>query len=101
MASKRQTTGLIADVRYRELSGHTLRFTACPLSAKSGHWLTTRFRFSSRASGDTATASDRMPRSVPDHRRRSARVEIGGKSVWIDRTKGSVPAIITRPYFPC
>jgi hypothetical protein len=29
------------------------------------------------------------------------RVEIGGKSVWIDRTKGSVPAIITRPYFPC
>ncbi len=30
-----------------------------------------------------------------------AGVEIGGKLVWIDRTLGSVPTVITRPYFPC
>lgn len=30
-----------------------------------------------------------------------AGVEIGGKLVWIDFTKGSVPTVITRPYFPC
>jgi hypothetical protein len=40
-------------------------------------------QFSSRASGDTATASDRMPRSVPDHRRRKysrQRLPPGGTS---------------------
>jgi hypothetical protein len=30
-----------------------------------------------------------------------AGVVIGGERVSIDRTKGSVPAVIVRPYFPC
>ena len=30
-----------------------------------------------------------------------AGVGIGDKLVWIDFTKGSVPTVITRPYFPC
>jgi hypothetical protein len=28
-------------------------------------------------------------------------VDIGGKEVRIDKCKGSVPCVITRPYFPC
>ncbi len=41
---------------------------ACPFRATSRHWPITRLRFSSRAGGDTATASVRMPRSARDHR---------------------------------
>ena len=37
----------------------------------------------------------------PNEFRGRAGVQIGGKLVWIDRTLGSVPTVITRPYFPC
>ena len=67
--SKADISACVRDVRFTPKSGHFQRRLRCPLSAKSGHWPTTRFRFSSRASGDTATASDRMPRSAIDHRR--------------------------------
>ncbi len=37
----------------------------------------------------------------PDDWRGFADIEIGGKDLWIDFTKGSVPCVITRPYLPC
>ncbi len=36
----------------------------------------------------------------PNEFRGCAGVEIGGKLVWIDRTKGSVPTVIRRAYLP-
>ena len=37
----------------------------------------------------------------PNEFRGFADIKIGGKSVYVDFTKGSVPTVIARPYFPC